>query len=65
MRIFRILYQDNSGLKCEDYKGHGIQFKDKWLIVQGESLTGDDEISVYKIVIAIPTDMIYSVEEIE
>lgn len=64
MRIFRILYQDNSGLKCEDYKGTDIGFEDKWLIIWKPAPENPHNF-LTQIVIAIPTDMIYSVEEIE
>lgn len=59
MRKFKIFYHDNSGPKCEEFEGTEIWFEPKWL-----KLIAPHN-SLYKIVVAIPTDAIYSVEEID
>lgn len=63
MRKFKIFYHDNSGPKCEEFEGRGISFRDDFVIIHGEFLEDTD--GPNKVVIAIPTDCIYSVEEID
>jgi hypothetical protein len=58
MRKFKVFYQDNSGLKCEFFEGTAVAFEDRWFILYENSEEKD------RIVIAIPTEMIYYIEEV-
>lgn len=60
MRKFKVFYSDNSGPKCEEFEGTITEFDDGWF-----KLFTDDPKLFSKLVIAIPTDAIYSVEEID
>lgn len=55
MRKFQVNYHDNSGPKSEVFEADSIDFGDKWVALW----------KTCRLVIAIPTEMIYSVEELD